>query len=119
MFHELQYALYACNIERYEWTDPVEVANIGGQGIIPRLDGVSGPVPSLKDLCQRVAAQSVVEPKNALQVLEFADALSADILKGHCKHMATTIECNSMLTKKSLAAASSATNFWKAKGQLI
>lgn len=42
-------------------------------------------VPSLKDLCQKVVADSVVEPKNALQLLEFADSLGADHLKRYCE----------------------------------
>ncbi|CAM6101074.1 unnamed protein product [Calypogeia fissa] len=76
--------------EEVELSPETEDEDISADVLSPRkwqpgLDGVSGPVPSLKDLCQRVAAQSVVEPKNALQVLEFADALGADILKGHCK----------------------------------
>lgn len=48
-------------------------------------DAGSRPLPSLKDLCQRQVAQSIVEPKNALQILEFADSLGADILRGHCE----------------------------------
>lgn len=42
-------------------------------------------VPSLKDLCQKVVTESIVEPKNALQVLEFADSLGADHLKRYCE----------------------------------
>lgn len=42
-------------------------------------------VPSLKDLCQKVVADSIVEPKNALQLLEFADSLGADHLKRYCE----------------------------------
>ncbi|KAL3696325.1 hypothetical protein R1sor_010401 [Riccia sorocarpa] len=44
-------------------------------------------VPSLKDLCQRIIAQQVVEPKNALQLLEFADSLGADLLRKHCEEL--------------------------------
>ncbi|KAL2643085.1 hypothetical protein R1flu_010672 [Riccia fluitans] len=47
----------------------------------------SRSVPSLKDLCQRVIAQQVVEPKNALQLLEFADSLGADLLRKHCEEL--------------------------------
>lgn len=42
-------------------------------------------VPSLKDLCQKVVTESIVEPKNALQLLEFADSLGADHLKRYCE----------------------------------
>lgn len=43
------------------------------------------PVPSLKSLCEKVAADCLVEPRNALQLLEIADALGADDLKKHCE----------------------------------
>lgn len=42
-------------------------------------------VPSLKDLCQKVVTESIVEPKNALQLFEFADSLGADHLKRYCE----------------------------------
>ncbi|BBN02425.1 inhibitor of Bruton tyrosine kinase [Marchantia polymorpha subsp. ruderalis] len=48
---------------------------------------VSKSAPSLKNLCQRVIAQQVVEPKNALQLLEFADSLGADLLRRHCEEL--------------------------------
>jgi hypothetical protein len=51
---------------------------------------ITGPaategVPSLKDLCQKVIAEAVLEPKNALQLLEVADGLGADHLRRHCE----------------------------------
>lgn len=42
-------------------------------------------VPSLKFLCEKVAAESLVEPRNALQMLEITDSLGADNLKKHCE----------------------------------
>lgn len=43
------------------------------------------PVPSLKTLCEKVAAESLVEPRNVIQMLEIADSLGADDLKKHCE----------------------------------
>lgn len=43
------------------------------------------PVPSLKSLCEKVTAECLVEPRNALQLLEIADSLEADNLKKHCE----------------------------------
>ncbi|KAK1310145.1 Ultraviolet-B receptor UVR8 [Acorus calamus] len=42
-------------------------------------------VPSLKSLCEKVAAETLVEPKNAIQLLELADTLEANDLKMHCE----------------------------------
>ncbi|XP_024524554.1 uncharacterized protein LOC9633257 [Selaginella moellendorffii] len=44
-------------------------------------------LPSLRDLCQKVIATTIVEPRNALQILEFADALGADELKRYCESL--------------------------------
>ncbi|KAK7286563.1 hypothetical protein RJT34_21638 [Clitoria ternatea] len=44
-------------------------------------------VPSLKSLCEKVAAECLVEPRNALQLLEIADSLGADDLKKHCEEI--------------------------------
>ncbi|KAM7272743.1 hypothetical protein ACFE04_027406 [Oxalis oulophora] len=41
--------------------------------------------PSLKSLCEKVAAESLVEPRNALQMFEIADSLEADDLRKHCE----------------------------------
>ncbi|XP_031258491.1 uncharacterized protein LOC116116569 isoform X1 [Pistacia vera] len=43
------------------------------------------PVPSLKSLCEKVAAECLVEPRNALQLVEIADSLEADDLRKHCE----------------------------------
>lgn len=42
-------------------------------------------VPSLKSLCEKVAAECLVEPRSSLQMLEIADALGADDLRKHCE----------------------------------
>lgn len=42
-------------------------------------------VPSLKSLCEKVAAESLVEPRNAIQLLEIADSLQADNLQAYCE----------------------------------
>lgn len=42
-------------------------------------------VPSLKSLCEKVAAECLVEPRNAIQLLEIADSLGADDLKKYCE----------------------------------
>lgn len=43
--------------------------------------------PSLKELCENVISQHVVEPKNALQLLEVADSLGASKLRKHCEDL--------------------------------
>lgn len=42
-------------------------------------------VPSLKDLCQKVAAEFLVEPRTSLQLLDVADTLGAEELRMHCE----------------------------------
>lgn len=42
-------------------------------------------IPSLKSLCEKVAAECLVEPRNAIQLLEISDSLGADDLKKHCE----------------------------------
>ncbi|KAI9120672.1 hypothetical protein K1719_007705 [Acacia pycnantha] len=44
-------------------------------------------VPSLKSLCEKVAAEHLVEPRNAIQLLEIADSLGADDLKKYCEEI--------------------------------
>lgn len=41
--------------------------------------------PSLKALCEKAAMENLVEPRNALQLLEIADTLAADDLKKNCE----------------------------------
>ncbi|XP_068635303.1 uncharacterized protein [Aristolochia californica] len=46
------------------------------------------PVPSLKSLCEKVAADFLVEPRNSIQLLEIADSLDSDALRRHCQEIA-------------------------------
>lgn len=46
---------------------------------------VCKPVPTLKSLCEKVAAEFLVEPRNAIQLLEIADSLEAEDLRKHCE----------------------------------
>lgn len=48
-------------------------------------DAGNRTIPSLKSLCEKVAAECLVEPRNAVQMLEIADSLGADDLKKHCE----------------------------------
>lgn len=48
-------------------------------------DMISHNIPSLKDLCEKAAIQHMVDPRNAIQLLEIADSLGADNLKKHCE----------------------------------
>lgn len=48
-------------------------------------DDGNRPIPSLKSLCEKVAAECLVEPRNAVQMLEIAESLGADDLKKHCE----------------------------------
>ncbi|XP_047315344.1 uncharacterized protein LOC124919203 isoform X2 [Impatiens glandulifera] len=45
------------------------------------------PTPTLKSLCEKSAAMFLVEPRNAIQLLEIADSLGADDLKKLCEDM--------------------------------
>ncbi|KAJ7976408.1 ankyrin repeat family protein / regulator of chromosome condensation (RCC1) family protein [Quillaja saponaria] len=51
--------------------------------------GTSGwrSIPSLKSLFEKVAADSLVEPRNALQLLEIAVSIEADDLRKHCEEI--------------------------------
>lgn len=62
--------------------------SIGKLSAIEKDDIGSGPVPSLKNLCEKVAAEFLVEPRNAMQLLEIADTLDADNLRMHCEDIA-------------------------------
>lgn len=48
-------------------------------------DAEHRPIPSLKSLCEKAAAECLVEPRNAIQLLEIADSLDADGLRKHCE----------------------------------
>ncbi|KAF5471959.1 hypothetical protein F2P56_008716 [Juglans regia] len=55
---------------------------------IEKYDSEHKPIPSLKGLCEKVAAECLVEPRNAIQLLEIADSLEANDLKKHCEEIA-------------------------------
>lgn len=55
------------------------------QPTIQNEDSGLRPVPSLKSLCEKVAAENLVEPRNAIQLLEIADSLGADDLRKYCE----------------------------------
>ncbi|XP_020579736.1 uncharacterized protein LOC110024230 isoform X2 [Phalaenopsis equestris] len=48
---------------------------------------VCKPVPTLKSLCEKVAADYLVEPRNAIQLLEIADSLEAEDLRRYCEDL--------------------------------
>lgn len=48
-------------------------------------DITSNSVPSLKALCEKAAMEHMVEPRNAIQLLEIAHSLGADDLRKHCE----------------------------------
>ena len=41
-------------------------------------------IPSLQRLCERSLAESAVEPRTCLQIMEYADACGAEVLKQFC-----------------------------------
>ncbi|XP_073066819.1 uncharacterized protein [Primulina eburnea] len=45
-------------------------------------------VPTLKSLCEKMAAEHLVEPRNAIQLLEIADSLEANDLRKYCQEIA-------------------------------
>lgn len=71
------------DVEPNEIMPPVQKADTG-----------NGSIPSLMSLCEKVAAECLVEPRNSLQLLEIADSLEADNLKKHCEVLSMTcIKC--------------------------
>ncbi|KAL4323331.1 hypothetical protein GQ457_11G014910 [Hibiscus cannabinus] len=48
-------------------------------------DSEKKTIPSLKSLCEKAAAECLVEPRNAIQLLEIAASLGADDLRKHCE----------------------------------
>uniref|UniRef100_A0A1D1XD86 Inhibitor of Bruton tyrosine kinase n=1 Tax=Anthurium amnicola TaxID=1678845 RepID=A0A1D1XD86_9ARAE len=51
-------------------------------------DFINKPIASLKSLCEKAAAEFLVEPRNAIQILEIADSLEANDLRAHCEEIA-------------------------------
>ncbi|EAZ02887.1 uncharacterized protein [Oryza sativa Japonica Group] len=54
----------------------------GSDGVIKK------GAPSLKSLCEKVAIEHILEPKNSIQLLEVAESLEAKELKKHCEDIA-------------------------------
>ena len=50
----------------------------------PAEDVKADGIPSLQRLCERSLAESAVEPRTCLQILEYADACGAEVLKQFC-----------------------------------
>ncbi|XP_015057393.1 uncharacterized protein LOC107003537 isoform X3 [Solanum pennellii] len=44
--------------------------------------------PTLKSLCEKVAAEHLLEPRNSIQLLEISDSLGAEDLRKHCEDIA-------------------------------
>lgn len=44
--------------------------------------------PTLKSLCETVTAKHLLEPRNAIQLLEISDSLGAEDLRNHCEDIA-------------------------------
>ncbi|XP_042432345.1 uncharacterized protein LOC122018936 [Zingiber officinale] len=65
-------------------------------------------VPSLKSICEKVAAEFIVEPKNAIQLLEIADSLEADDLRKYCVEIALR-NLDYIFTTSATAIASAST----------
>ncbi|XP_008778209.1 uncharacterized protein LOC103698035 [Phoenix dactylifera] len=67
----------------------------------------TGAVPCLKSLCEKVAAEFLVEPKNAIQLLEIADSLEAEDLRKHCEELAIrNLDYIFTLSAQTIASAS-------------
>lgn len=65
MFNDIETAKRACSLEKNDIS--------------------SRSAPSLKSLCEKVAAEFLVEPRNTMQLLEIADSLDANDLRMHCE----------------------------------
>lgn len=50
-------------------------------------EAARGAVPSLQTLCQRSVAEHLVEPRTALQLLEYAELAGSDQLAAFCKQV--------------------------------
>lgn len=53
--------------------------------VVEEDDSGQKSIPSLKALCEKAAAESLVEPRNVIQMLEIADSLGAEDLRKHCE----------------------------------
>ena len=68
-------------------------------------------IPSLQRLCERSLAESAVEPRTCLQIMEYADACGAEVLKQFClgvgplcSHMLPVLLCYIALCQALLPA---------------
>ena len=55
-----------------------------GAGLRGSASSRRAAVPSLQRLCERSVAQRLVELRTVLQVMEYADAAGAEVLKQYC-----------------------------------
>lgn len=62
-----------------------DLDSVEGQSTVPQDEVMCRNVPSLKSFCEKVAAEHLVEPRNAVTLLEIADSLGADDLRKHCE----------------------------------
>ncbi|KAK4770127.1 hypothetical protein SAY87_030659 [Trapa incisa] len=70
-------------------------------------DIIQRPIPSLKSLCEKVAAESLVEPRNAIQLLEIADSLEAVDLRKYCEDIVIrNLDYIFAVSSQSIASAS-------------
>ncbi|KAH6802551.1 ankyrin repeat family protein / regulator of chromosome condensation family protein [Perilla frutescens var. frutescens] len=79
MFDDVEYEDVLSNMQK----DDIENPELPGS----RNSYKTPSVPSLKSLCEKLAAEHLVEPRNAIQLLEIADSLGAHDLKGHCEEI--------------------------------
>ncbi|CAH9125045.1 unnamed protein product [Cuscuta epithymum] len=55
---------------------------------VKKEDRETKSVPSLKSLCEKLAADYLVEPRTAIPLLEISDSLGADDLRNYCEDIA-------------------------------
>lgn len=79
MFDDVEYEDALSNVQK----DDIENPALHGS----RNSSEKPSVPSLKSLCEKMAAEHLVEPRNAIQLLEIADTLEAHDLKRHCEEI--------------------------------
>ena len=66
---------------------PEDLGSLPSLQLPPVVDS-GGRVPSLKSLAERGVAESLVDPRTALQLFEYAEALESPLLKGYCAEVA-------------------------------
>ncbi|XP_078435331.1 ankyrin repeat family protein / regulator of chromosome condensation (RCC1) family protein [Wolffia australiana] len=78
----------SCNdLEEFDadfiFDDPLPKSNLA---VVEECTGK--PIPSLKSLCEKTAAKFLMEPRNAISLLEIADSLEANDLWSFCEDIA-------------------------------